>query len=1723
MENTTPARPKDLTHPRDIEVPLPSTTIRGVFTFEDDLVTPTASNVTTRGYFEKELLKTIAVELESETKVMIEEEDRRIELLPSTESQQTDATGSQPSGQLAPSPPPQEPQLLQQPPEQRDHPRQLHFESANKVLVPPLNFAMVAPGVYRSGHPNKHNFPFMRKLGLKVIVQMSEEPYAPDLQEFLEREHIRHIHYKIEGNKEPFIEIDEQVISSALVNILDARNHPLLIHCAKGKHRIGCLIGCLRKIQNWSMTSIFDEYRRFAGSKVLADQEEFREALDNLGNSEQLTNLFSAQTLGVDESEVGGQSGAGNEEDEDEGLDGEVNFSTIKSSFEHAKDAVDFSEINDLAVDDDDMFSNRYYRKGMSSVKSTATTLMKARSRLDSMDEDYDVEETGEASKTSATGQQAYLKDQSQLSLTLLQRQQLYLMEEQQKQGVSVAGVAGKGVSQLPTQLPQSGAPAEAVDVHALYPAFEENKILKFSNLFNAKRPKRFPHSKAKPAKFPSSSVYSKEGDQRRLFEKPDDSLEHKDQYISYYDHVEEPIDKEWLSSLSWKVPDSNGFYSVQLESWEDKIIWDDAVVPMEEVKAKDRHSPLTTKSEDSDSKELFPARNYDLENGDWEESIMWDESIPFKPFTHIGFDMNDVNVLFDLTSMENKEGFRVKRSKKMPIFTYRVMTNKQQQPSEAETLRKLDVDRFNLSNDRYYDTHKEGRFLRVRQTFGQLVVQHALPAVKLMKPWYKNRLSKTELRSFHRPQLQFPLNVNITFSRVKSSKKKNKKRKELGEVMRSSKDLTLKDHTNFVLLEYSEEHPAIVQNVGMGSFLINYYRKENLEDAYVPQKEIGEPFVLDIADASPFLGFGNVEPGQMITALYNNLIRAPVFEQPVRNTDFLVIKNTNKGETKYFVRPVAHLFVVGQTYPVQDVPGPHSRKITTMIKNRLQITAFRFIRKDPYNRLRFAKLAKAYPEYSDIQIRQRLKEFAEFQRKGNNTGFWKLKANIPLPSEEDIRKMVTPEMVCLYESTLVGQRHLLDAGYGRAADGDDENEDNEANMDIEEQLAPWITTRNFINATQGKAMLKLWGAGDPSGRGEGFSFIRISMKDIFLRQGESLVERLAQIEQLPKSTHRYNVAEQQQVYREEITRIWNSQHTSLSKIEEVDANDGVINYSDDEDEDGYSRQRREMSAVDRHRVSPSPSLFGRYRDGADRDRDHDMDDDNVSVAGSMSSRTSANFGAGRNKYLIIKRLYRQPNGESVWKSETIRDPVVMNNYIRHRQAVEENSVRAEELEPTEDEAKNEWMRKKIMEEIARLNRNKERRLARAAAKAGNAVPDTMPNPAAAALKKKVVRQCSNCGALGHMKTNKKCPKFVDPTGVTPITPGSLGYTLGGNAGSSGVMSPPYISSMKTGSSTSGTPGQPPNSSRAPSIPSDYNRPSSPQPANGSSNKISIPKAVMDRVADMAKDKGRDEKDALVVRLPSKMLQPQPKRKRSETASQQNDFDDFMDYLHPPAKSYGRRKKPEVELANIIENCLATIMSLQEATAFLSPVSSKIAPDYDSVVQHPRDLSGMRDANKNYYVYRTVDAFLTDLRIMVNNSWMYNGELSPWTLAGKTVLQRAEQILEPQMETIRGLEQELLESDLKSNMYIATPTASGAIASTPSPASSLLAMHPGGYGMFTSGTFTGMGKPFHGSSGPSLGSILMPSGVPAAPMIMNSESAEVLGGVQVKSESMEWE
>ena len=95
------------------------------------------------------------------------------------------------------------------------------------------------------------------------------------------------------------------------------------------------------------------------------------------------------------------------------------------------------------------------------------------------------------------------------------------------------------------------------------------------------------------------------------------------------------------------------------------------------------------------------------------------------------------------------------------------------------------------------------------------------------------------------------------------------------------------------------------------------------------------------------------------------------------RHSSLLILvlcRSTIKGEPKYYIREIKTAFVTGQTYPVHEVPGPHSRKITTTLKHRLQIIAFKLLRKSQGERLKISRLMKYFPDQNELQMRQRLK-----------------------------------------------------------------------------------------------------------------------------------------------------------------------------------------------------------------------------------------------------------------------------------------------------------------------------------------------------------------------------------------------------------------------------------------------------------------------------------------------------------------------------------------------------------------------------------------------------------------------------------------------------------------------------------------------------------------------------------------------------------------------------
>lgn len=144
-------------------------------------------------------------------------------------------------------------------------------------VTPPENFAPVINNIYRSSFPQIHSFSFLRTLKLRSILCLIPEEYPQMHKDFFEEEGIKLFQMGMSGNKEPFVKIPPDLVTEAVKVVLDPRNQPILIHCNRGKHRTGCLVGVIRRLQRWLLTIIFDEYRKFAAPKERPMDQQFIE------------------------------------------------------------------------------------------------------------------------------------------------------------------------------------------------------------------------------------------------------------------------------------------------------------------------------------------------------------------------------------------------------------------------------------------------------------------------------------------------------------------------------------------------------------------------------------------------------------------------------------------------------------------------------------------------------------------------------------------------------------------------------------------------------------------------------------------------------------------------------------------------------------------------------------------------------------------------------------------------------------------------------------------------------------------------------------------------------------------------------------------------------------------------------------------------------------------------------------------------------------------------------------------------------------------------------------------------------------------------------------------------------------------------------------------------------------------------------------------------------
>jgi protein-tyrosine phosphatase len=131
----------------------------------------------------------------------------------------------------------------------------------------PINFAQVGPGVYRGSYPQAAHFSALQPLKLKTIITLLPGEILPDYQSFMRTEGITHYQIQILANKDPDVYTGDEVVNKVIKLILDPTNHPMLVHCNKGKHRTGCITACFRKVTGWSLDTCLAEYEKYSKPK----------------------------------------------------------------------------------------------------------------------------------------------------------------------------------------------------------------------------------------------------------------------------------------------------------------------------------------------------------------------------------------------------------------------------------------------------------------------------------------------------------------------------------------------------------------------------------------------------------------------------------------------------------------------------------------------------------------------------------------------------------------------------------------------------------------------------------------------------------------------------------------------------------------------------------------------------------------------------------------------------------------------------------------------------------------------------------------------------------------------------------------------------------------------------------------------------------------------------------------------------------------------------------------------------------------------------------------------------------------------------------------------------------------------------------------------------------------------------------------------------------------
>ncbi|XP_016954099.1 transcription initiation factor TFIID subunit 1 isoform X2 [Drosophila biarmipes] len=1080
----------------------------------------------------------------------------------------------------------------------------------------------------------------------------------------------------------------------------------------------------------------------------------------------------------------------------------------------------------------------------------------------------------------------------------------------------------------------------------------------------------------------------------------------------------------------------------------------------------------------------LFPVENEELIYHKWEDEVIWDaqqmSKVP-KPKV-LTLDPNDENIILGIP--DDIDPSKINKStgpppkikiphphvKKSKILLGKAgVINVLAEDTPPPPPKSPDRDPFNISNDTYY-TPKTEPTLRLKVGGGNLI-QHSTPVVELRAPFVPTHMGPMKLRSFHRPPLKkyshgpmAQVAPHPVFPLLKTIAKKAKQREVEriasggGDVffMRNPEDLSGRDG-DIILAEFCEEHPPLMNQVGMCSKIKNYYKRKAEKDSGPQDYVYGE---VAFAHTSPFLGI--LHPGQCIQAIENNMYRAPIYPHKMAHNDFLVIRTRNS----YWIRSVNSIFTVGQECPLYEVPGPNSKRANNFTRDFLQVFIYRLFWKSRDNprRIRMDDIKQAFPAHSESSIRKRLKQCADFKRTGMDSNWWVIKPEFRLPSEEEIRAMVSPEQCCAYFSMIAAEQRLKDAGYGEKflfAPQEDDDEEAQLKLDDEVKVAPWNTTRAYIQAMRGKCLLQLSGPADPTGCGEGFSYVRVPNKPTQTKEEQesqpkrSVTGTDADLRRLPLQRakellrqfkvpeeeikklsrwevidvvrtlstekakageegmdkfsrgNRFSIAEHQERYKEECQRIFDLQNRVLASSEVLSTDEAESSASEESDLEELGKNLENMLSNKK-----TSTQLSREREELERqellrqlDEEHGGPSGSGGVKGAKGKEEAGQqllATSNQGRILRITRTFRGNDGKEYTRVETVRRQPVIDAYIKIRTTKDEQFIK--QFATLDEQQKEEMKREKrrIQEQLRRIKRNQEReRLAQLAQNQKlqpGGMPTSLGDPKSSGghshkerdsgykevspsrkkfkLKPDLKLKCGACGQVGHMRTNKACPLYTGMQSSLSQSNPSLADDMDEQSEKEMAMDDDDL-------------------------------------VNVDGTKVTLSSKVLKRhVGDDGKRRSGSS-SGLTLKVPRDAMGKKKRRVGGDL---------HCDYLQRHNKTANRRRTdPVVVLSSILEIIHNELRSMPDVTPFLFPVNAKKVPDYYRVVTKPMDLQTMREYIRQRR-YTSREMFLEDLKQIVDNSIIYNGQQSAYTLAAQRMFSSCFELLAEREDKLMRLE-----------------------------------------------------------------------------------------------------